>query len=118
MIASVLDDATSSPLNIIQNDLISQNFTSHPTLSTSGNVTRFRENFTGYEVLEKMTQRPDVETSVDSFKIELASALSLVSGVTMVTSRIYRIMLIEQFIYIDTHVSVIHMYLYVVLKDV
>jgi hypothetical protein len=89
MIASVLDDATSGTMNRIQNDLISQNLSLHPTLSTPENVTVLHRNSTGYEVLQRMTGTPDVQTSVDSFKIELASALSLVSGVTMVTSNIF-----------------------------
>lgn len=85
MIASVLDDALSySGLNTDQS-LFTQNLTAHAVLSSPEyNMSSYSQtNSTVSSLSVSQGQLPD--TPINRFKIELASALSLISGITMVT---------------------------------
>lgn len=88
MIASVLDDALSySGLNTDQS-LFTQNLTAHAVLSSPEyNMSSYSQTNSTVEGFHSLSvsqgQLPD--TPINRFKIELASALSLISGITMVT---------------------------------
>ncbi|XP_061184538.1 prestin-like [Saccostrea echinata] len=84
MIGSVMDDATSDPTFSVQNTIITQNLTSHSILGPSENISIFVGNNTEFDSMTNVVQRSNVHPSIDSFKIEIASALSLVSGVVMI----------------------------------
>lgn len=88
MIASVLDDALSySGLNTDQS-LIAQNLTAHAVLSSPeynmSNYSQSNSTVEGFP-LPGVSQGQLPDTPINRFKIELASALSLISGITMVT---------------------------------
>lgn len=88
MIASVLDDALSySGLNTDQS-LIAQNLTAHVVLSSPEyNMSSYSQPYSTVEgfPLPGVSQGQLPDTPINRFKIELASALSLISGITMVT---------------------------------
>lgn len=87
MIASVLDDALSySGLNTDQS-LIAQNLTAHAVLSSPEyNMSSYNQSNSTVEgfPLPGVSQGQLPDTPINRFKIELASALSLISGITMI----------------------------------
>uniref|UniRef100_A0A8W8KRH4 STAS domain-containing protein n=1 Tax=Magallana gigas TaxID=29159 RepID=A0A8W8KRH4_MAGGI len=87
MIASVLDDALSySGLNTDQS-LIAQNLTAHAVLSSPEfNMSSYSQSNSTIEgfPLPGVSQGQLPDTPITRFKIELASALSLISGITMI----------------------------------
>lgn len=114
MIASVLDDALSySGLNTDQS-LIAQNLTAHAVLSSPEyNMSSYKQSNSTVEgfPLPGVSQGQLPDTPINRFKIELASALSLISGITMVTVTsciywIYKLVLINK-IFLSVNIAIL-----------